>query len=396
MFEQNVSDFLDKIVLDMARFVYVHWLGRTAPAYVPEWIQLLYPVFCAVAMMAFISATCFFLIWWERKVAGQIQRRMGPMTTGPQWKWFVSFLMKHRWWGVWCGGWLQTPMDALKLILKEDIIPAKADRLIFITAPFVVMTACFMTFLVIPFGPHLVMRDLNIGLLYLLAVSSFTVIGIIMGGWGSNNKYSLLGGIRSAAQIISYEVPMVFSLLSVIIMAGSLRIGAIVEAQKHNPGIGWFIVPLIIGFIVYLIAAVAEINRPPFDLPEAESELVAGFNIEYSGMRFAMFYLAEFTNMFVVAAVATTVFLGGWTLPFGIEPFIILREWNIPHWNIWTSVLGVFIFLIKTYIVIFIIMWTRWTFPRLRGDHLMGFSWKVLLPFSFLNLLIACIWVMMV
>lgn len=396
MSEHHISDFLDKVVLGVARYIYPHWLGRTPPAYVPEWIQWLYSIFCAVAMMIFISVTCFFLIWWERKVAGQIQRRMGPMTTGPQWKWFVHFLKKHRWWGIWFGGWLQTPMDALKLLQKEDIIPAKADRLIFITAPFVVMTACFMTFLVIPFGPHLVMRDLNIGVLYLLAVSSFTVIGIIMGGWGSSNKYSLLGGIRSAAQIISYEVPMIFSLLSVMVISGSLRMGAIVDAQMHNPGIGWFIVPLFIGFIVYLISAVAEINRTPFDLPEAESELVAGFNIEYSGMRFAMFYLAEFTNMFVVAAIATAMFLGGWTLPFGIDPFVILREWNVEHWNIWASVIGAAVFLIKTYCIIFIIMWTRWTFPRLRGDHLMGFSWKVLLPLAFLNLLIACIWVMVV
>jgi len=395
MFEHHISDFLDKLVLAVARYVYTHWLGKAAPAFVPEWIERIYPLVCVVLMIVFISVTCFFLIWWERKVAGQVQRRMGPMTTGPQWGWLVSFMKKHRWWGVWAGGWLQTPMDALKLIQKEDIIPSKADRLIFITAPFVVMTACFMSFLVIPFGPHLIMRDLNIGLLYLLAVSTFTVIGIIMGGWGSGNKYSLLGGLRSAAQIISYEVPMMFALLSVMVMAGSLRMGAIVDAQQQSPGLGWFIVPLFIGFTVYLIAAVAETNRPPFDLPEAESELVAGFNVEYSGMRFAMFYLAEFTNMFVVAAVATAVFLGGWTLPFGIDPFNALKSWNFQHWNIWASVIGVAVFMIKTYILIFIIMWTRWTFPRLRGDHMMGFSWKVLLPLSFLNLLIACMWIML-
>lgn len=388
----NVSDILDRIGLPVLNIIRLKILNMAPLKEIPHWMHWIYAALLVVAVIIIISVTALILIWLERKVCGQIQNRMGPMTTGPRWKWFVNFLLKHKWWGVWFGGWLQTPMDALKLLLKEDIIPARADRLIFISAPFVVMTACFMTFLVIPFGPGLIVRDLNIGILYFLAISSLAVVAILMGGWSSNNKYALLGGFRSAAQIISYEVPMLFSILSVVILSGSLSMGKIIEAQQHAWGLGWFIFPLFIGFIIYLITAIAEVNRPPFDIPEAESELIAGFNIEYSGMRFAMFFLAEFTNMFVVSAIATTLFLGGWTLPFGISLLDTLVRFHIPHAAIIATLGGVMIFFIKTYALIFFIMWTRWTFPRLRIDHLMGFAWKVLLPFSFLNLIIACLW----
>jgi NADH-quinone oxidoreductase subunit H len=391
---RNFSDYLDWIILEILKRINPQWITLFNSAPFQSWKHWIYALTLAVAAIIFISLSAMYLIWLERKVCGQIQRRTGPMNTGPQWGWYKKFLLVNNWWTVWWGGFLQTFMDTVKLLLKEDIIPSRADRIIFISAPFVMMMACFGTFLVLPFGPGLIVRDLNIGLLYLMAVMSLSVIAIIMGGWGSNNKYALLGGIRSAAQIISYEVPMLFSLLSVIILSGSLSMGAIVDAQQRAPGTGWFIFPLFIGFIVYMISAVAETNRPPFDIPEAESELVAGFNIEYSGIRFSMFFLAEFMNMFIVAAIATTVFLGGWTLPFRINLGSLLAGWHVPFADAIFILASVLVFFIKTYMLIFFMMWTRWTFPRLRGDQLMGFGWKVLLPFSFVNLVIACLWAM--
>lgn len=395
MREHNLSDFLDRIALPIMRYICAR-MNIVPPDTVPHWMNWVYAVILVIGIMGFISITAMFLIWWERKVCGQIQNRTGPMQVGypRSMSFYKNFMLKHRWWGIWCGGWLQTAMDSLKLLLKEDIIPARADRLIFITAPFIVMASTFMAFVIIPFGPGVIVRDLNIGLLYFLAAGSLVVISIVMGGWGSNNKYALIGGLRSAAQLISYEIPMVFALLSVILLAGSIKMGDIVNSQMHNSPIGWNIIPLTVGFIVYMIAAVAETNRPPFDLPEAESEIVAGFNIEYSGMRFAMFFLAEFTNMFIVCAIAATTFLGGWTLPGGFDLVATIQSWHLPEPNLIAAVAGVVIFLAKTYFLIFIMIWTRWTFPRLRGDQLMGFGWKILLPLSFLNLLIACVWAM--
>jgi NADH-quinone oxidoreductase subunit H len=391
---KNMSDYLDRLIVEILRRFSPPALEFFNSPGFQAWKHWIYAALLAVVTIIFISLSAMYLIWLERKVCAKIQRRMGPMTTGPQWGFYKKFLLINNWWTVWWGGLLQTLMDTIKLLLKEDIIPSRADRIIFISAPFVMMMACFGTFLVIPFGPGLIVRDLNIGILYLMAVMSLSVIAIIMGGWGSNNKYALLGGIRSAAQIISYEVPMLFSLLSVIILSGSLSMGSIVDVQQHAPGLGWFIFPLFIGFVVYMISAVAETNRPPFDIPEAESELVAGFSIEYSGIRFSMFFLAEFMNMFVVAAIATTVFLGGWTLPFGIDLRSLLTAWHFPFADTFALLGAVFIFFVKTYFLIFFMMWTRWTFPRLRGDQLMGFGWKVLLPFSLVNLLIACLWAM--
>ncbi len=321
-------------------------------------------------ILGFISVSVLFLIWLERKVSARIQRRMGPMMAGPQWLAEKS---------MWLGGLLQTVADAFKLLHKEDITPAEADKIVWFMAPVVVFTASLLTYVVIPFGPDLSVSDLNVGVVYLLAVSSMTVLGIMMAGWGSNSKYSLLGGLRSVAQMISYEVPMIFALLGPVLMAGTLSLQGIVKAQEHQP---WFIFINFIGFVVFVVAGTAETNRPPFDLPEGESELVAGFVTEYSGMKFAMFFLAEFSNLWIVSAIGTTMFLGGWTFPWhwlGIE-------WASP---VLATAAGVTMFLAKSYVLVFLLMWIRWTFPRLRVDQLMHFGWKILLPFAFLNVLIA-------
>ncbi|MFH0887178.1 MAG: NADH-quinone oxidoreductase subunit NuoH [bacterium] len=285
-----------------------------------------------------------FLVWMERKVSAHMQQRYGPMWVG-----------RH--------GSLQLIADAIKLVAKEDLIPNAADKIVFWLAPILAFTAAFLAYLVIPIDGNLIVADLNIGILYILAVTSLTVIAIIMAGIGSNSKWTILGAMRSAAQIISYEVPLILSILGVIMITGSLSMISIVKAQENF----WFILLQPLGFIIYLIAAVAETNRTPFDIPEAESELVAGYNTEYSGIKFAMLFFAEYVNVFTVSAIATTLFLGGWMGPFLAGP-------------IW--------FLIKTLIMVFIIMWFRWTYPRLRIDQLMGFAWKVLLPLSFINIAI--------
>lgn len=301
----------------------------------------------AAVLLGFISISVMFLIWWERKISAHIQSRLGPMIVG--------------WHGC-----LQTIADTIKLLLKENIVCREADKLTFWLAPLVVFVASFLPFVAIPFGKNLIVQDLPLGLLYILAVSSLGVIGIFMAGWGSGNKYSLLGGMRTAAQIISYEIPLVLSVLTIVMMTASLSMNKIIEAQK---GV-WFIVYQPLAFLIYFISAIAEVNRAPFDIAEAESELVAGFHTEYSGMKFSMFFLAEYTNMFVVAVIATTLFLGGWQGPF------------LP---------GIAWFLIKAYFLILLMMWIRWTFPRLRVDQLMGFAWKFLIPLAFLNILVTAL-----
>lgn len=313
------------------------------------WLDLLSMLLVFVVIIAFISVAVLFLVWWERKVAAHMQVRFGPMRTG----WH---------------GWRQTVIDAIKLIQKEDIVPLKVDRAVFVIAPIVVFVSALLVYVCIPFGRGLIVRDLNIGILYILAITTFTVVGLLMAGWGSNNKWSLLGGLRSAAQIVSYEVPLTLSVLGVVLLAGSLSMVEIVKSQAHFWD--WYIVRQPIGFLVYLTAAIAEVNRTPFDIPEAEQELVAGYNTEYSGMKFAMFFFAEFTNLFTISAVATTLFLGGWHGPW------------LPSW-IW--------FFIKTFGIILVIMWFKWTYPRVRVDQLMDFAWKFLLPLGFLNLMLTAL-----
>jgi NADH-quinone oxidoreductase subunit H len=296
------------------------------------------------AVLALVTVNALFLIWMERKVSAHMQLRPGPMEVG------------------WHGS-IQTIADALKLIGKELITPKDVDRPVYLLAPIVVFLPVLLSFLVIPFSQTLIIRDMNVGVLLILAFASLTVLAILMAGWASNNKYSVFGAIRSVAQNVAYEIPLLITLMSIIIMVNSFSLVDIVNAQSKY----WFVLLQPVAFILYITCATAETNRAPFDLPEAESELVAGFHTEYTGMRFALFFLAEYTNMFIVAAIATVFFLGGWRGPF------------LP---------GLAWFLIKVYFVIFLIMWFRWTFPRVRFDQLITFAWKILIPLAFANLLI--------
>jgi NADH-quinone oxidoreductase subunit H len=324
-----------------------------------------------VVVLVFLCVSALFLIWLERKISARIQNRMGPMLTGP------GFLKNGS---MWTGGLIQTAADAIKLLLKELIIPGRADAVPFVIAPILIFAVCVTAFVVVPWGPGLSVADLNIGLLYIVSVASLSVISIVMAGWSSNNKYSLLGGLRSAAQMLSYEIPLLFALLGPILMAGTLSMQGIVLAQQEL-GV-WYVVPSFLGAVIYYIASIAEVNRPPFDIPEAESELVAGYVSEYSGMMFAMFFLAEFCNMMLVSAVATTVFLGGWLVP-GME-YLGLS-------GFWYGALGLAAFFLKMYFLILVMMWIRWTFPRVRPDHLMNFGWKFLLPMAFVNLMVCAV-----
>jgi len=294
-----------------------------------------------------------YLTWLERKVIGHIQVRLGPMRVGPH-------------------GLLQPIADAVKLMFKEDIVPEAADRAIYLLAPALALIPAFVSFAVIPFGDRvrlfgrtidLVITDVNIGLLYVFGVASLGIYGIVLGGWSSNNKYALLGGLRSAAQMISYELSLGLSVVGVLMLSQSLSLVQIVNAQST----AWFIVWQPIGFLIFLICAIAETNRAPFDLPEAETELVAGFHVEYSSMKFAMYFMAEYANMITVSAMATTLFLGGWRGPF-LPPVL------------W--------FLIKLYLLIFLFIWLRATLPRFRYDQLMRFGWKILLPVALANIMI--------
>ncbi|WP_121610564.1 NADH-quinone oxidoreductase subunit NuoH [Mesobacillus foraminis] len=288
----------------------------------------------------------------ERKVLGFMQGRYGPNQVGGRW------------------GLLQTVADVLKLLLKEDLIPKAADRPLFILAPVVAFAPAFMVIAAIPFTDRLQFADIGVGLLYYIAVSGMTTVGILVGAWASNNKYSLLGGMRAAAQMISYEIPLVMSVLGIALLAGSINLNEIVEAQEK----GWFILWQPIAFIVFFIAAVAELNRVPFDLAEAENELVAGFHTEYSGFRWAMFMLAEYVYMFAMCALITVLFLGGW-LPLPFLGFIPGAVW----------------FALKFSLVVFILIWFRATFPRIRADQLMEFAWKVLLPVALANIFLTAL-----
>ncbi len=299
----------------------------------------------SLIIIVFLAVSALILVLMERKVAGRIQNRPGPNRLGP-------------------GGMFQTFADAIKLVSKEDVVPSGADKAVYILAPLVIFAASVALWVVIPFGPNLVVQDLNIGLIYLAAVTGINVLAFLMAGWSSNNKWSLIGSMRSAAQLVSYEIPLVLTLVAVGMMAGSLRLGDVVAAQQGGIQ-NWFVFPQIIGFIVFVVAGMAEANRKPFDLPEGESELVAGYNTEYSGFRWAVFFLAEYANLIVFSALATTFFLGGPSGPF-LPPIV------------W--------FFIKTYAVIFVTMWIGWTLPRIRIDHLMNLGWYVLIPLALINL----------
>ena len=309
----------------------------------------------ALIYLAIFAVAGLYLVLLERKVAAWFQLRLGPNRVGP--------------WGL-----LQTMADALKLVSKELTGTVKADKFLYNLAPYFVIVSSLMALSVFPFTQEFQAFDINIGLFFLIAISSIGVIGILLGGWASNNKFALIGAMRSGVQTISYELSVGLSLLTMVLITGSLQLSEIVEVQKN----GWLIVqghiPALIAFMIYMIAGTAETNRAPFDMVEAESELGAGFHTEYSGMKFAYFFLAEFINMFIIAAIATTVFFGGWLSPFGITE-------SIP----W---LGVFWFIGKTFMLVFLMMWFRWTFPRLRVDQLLTLEWKYLLPLNLLNIIL--------
>lgn len=319
---------------------------------------------CVIVMLLVIGlfATLgLVLVLMERKVAARMQIRLGPNRVGPK-------------------GILQTTADTIKLMMKEGLTPNGADKFLFNLAPFIVMIAAMLIMAPIAFAKGFQIWDINIGVLYVSAVSSVSVIGILMAGWASNNKYSLLGAMRSGAQIVSYELSAGLSIISIVVLTGSLQISEIVASQQT----GWWLfrghIPAIISFVIFIIAVTAETNRAPFDLAEAESELTAGFHTEYSGMKFALFFLAEYINIFIVCAIGATLFLGGW-MPLHIghwEGFNHIMDY-IPS-SVW--------FLGKTFFLIFLIMWFRWTFPRLRIDQLLSLEWKYLLPISMFNLLL--------
>ncbi len=319
------------------------------------WQVLLVLLIVTVLVVAYVSVLALFLVWLERKVAGHVQNRYGPMEVG--------------WHGT-----LQTIADGIKLLSKEDIIPGGADPILFTLAPCIILGSAMAVYAALPFSETLLIADMNVALLWILAFGSLTVIGILMAGWSSNNKWSLFGGMRSAAQMVSYEIPAGMALMVPLMMVGSLSLKDIGQFQA---GGNWLIFQSpfnFIAFFVYYIAALAETNRTPFDLPEAESELVAGYFTEYTGIRFSFFMLSEYSNMFVVSALAAIVFLGGWNGPFFS---------------------GAFWLIVKALFLVFLMMLIRWTFPRFRVDQLMSFCWKFLLPLTLFLFMGNALWVLL-
>ncbi|MCE9537944.1 MAG: NADH-quinone oxidoreductase subunit NuoH [Bacteroidetes bacterium] len=321
-----------------------------------------------ISLLAFLVVLCFFLGYMERKVAAFMEIRIGPNRVGPK-------------------GSLQIVADTVKLLFKEGLTPDASDKFLFNLAPFIVVITSMLVVAPIAYAKDFQLWDISIGVLYVSSISSMGVIGILMAGWSSSNKYSLIGAMRSGAQIVSYELSIGLSLISIVILSGSMSLSEIVQSQAN----GWWIfkghIPVIISFVIFIVASTAEINRAPFDLTEAEQELTGGFHTEYSGMKFAMFLLSEYINLFVVSAIAATIFLGGW-MPFHIgslNGFNHLMDY-IPS-SIW--------FFAKTFLIIFIIMWFRWTFPRLRIDQLLNLEWKYLLPISMVNILLVTIMTIM-
>ncbi|MBT9282192.1 MAG: NADH-quinone oxidoreductase subunit NuoH [Hydrogenibacillus schlegelii] len=304
----------------------------------------------AVVLLLVVLGLVTFAVYVHRKLLGWMQGRHGPTHTGPY-------------------GLLQTIADTVKLLQKEDVIPAQVDRPLFRLAPIIAFAPSFVVLAVIPFAPGLTFADVGVGLLFYLAVASVTTLGVIAGGWAANNKWSLIGALRSAAQMVSYEVPLALSALAVVLMAGSLNLNAIVEAQARSV---WFVIPQALGFVIFLIAALAELNRTPFDLTEAESELVAGYLTEYSGVRFAFFMLSEYVYLFAMGALIATLYFGGWLPPHPALAFVPGIVW----------------FLIKALFFAVLPFWLQATFPRARVDQLMGLAWKGLIPLAMVNLVL--------
>ena len=324
----------------MIDFLFNHPVGFTLLT-VAKALALLVPLLVAVAMMTLA----------ERKIMAAIQLRRGPNVVGPF-------------------GLLQPFADAIKMFMKETIVPSGANRILFLMAPMLTFALAMIAWAVIPVADGWAIADINVGILYLFAISSMGVYGIIIAGWASNSKYPFMGALRSAAQMVSYEVSMGFVIVTVLLCVGSLNLNAIVKAQETI----WFVIPLFPMAIIFFISTLAETNRSPFDLPEGESEIVAGFFVEYSSMSFALFFLGEYANMFLMAAMTTILFLGGWLAPFGVEPFTWIPG---PIW-----------FVLKICFIMFVFVWVRATFPRYRYDQLMRLGWKVFLPFSLFYLVL--------
>ncbi len=344
-------------------------------------------VLVGLLLFGFIALFTLFAVYAERKIAGFVQDRLGPMETGKY-------------------GTLQTLADILKLIQKETITPAAADKVLFVLAPVVIFAAVYLGFTVMPWAPSLVPSNIHLGIFFVIAIISIDAIGILMAGWGSHNKFSLLGAMRSVAQIVSYEIPVGIALISAIMIAQSLNLQTIVTNQgilseqrllflgawdvRHVGGfMAWHVFQaphLLLAYVIFFIASLAECNRAPFDIPEAESELVGGFHTEYGGLHFAFIFLAEYAMMFLVAMLGAVVFLGGWN-----SPLPNIGTWKLADWttgNVW----GVFWTLSKTLLIVGVQIWIRWTLPRLRADQLMSLCWKVLTPLAFLCMAISGIW----
>ena len=321
----------------------------------PYWLAaILQYLIVAIILIVFALLNMLFITWVERKAIGRFQDRIGANRAGPF-------------------GLLQPLADMIKILTKEDITPTAASRVIYNIGPLIVVPPALLVFAVLPFGWGLSGSDLNVGLLFVFAVASTGTIGILVAGWGSNNKYSLLGAMRAVAQMVSYEVPQVLSIIGIVMLAGTLSVQGIVARQAE---LGWFILLQPLAFVIFLLAAMAEVNRTPFDLPEAESEIIAGHHTEYSGLKFGMFYLAEYISVLFISALAATLFLGGYQIPF------------VPVNHPLHTFLGPFVLIAKTYAFVFLTMWIRGTLPRVRVDHLMAFAWKVLVPLSLMNIFV--------
>ena len=340
---------LDRIFIELKQLIlagagkYVHG----------TWLDLLSLVINMIAVLMFAPLLMMYLTWLERKLIARLQDRWGPNRVGP--------------WGL-----LQPIADGIKMILKEDITPNSADRVLHVIAPVLIVIPALMMFVVIPFGRGMVAVNLNIGIFFFISISALETMAVVMAGWGSRSKYSLLGGMRAAAQIISYEVPLGLSLIPVIMYVGGLSTLSISKAQSGFHGLHWFVFHPwgFLGFLLFMITGIAEINRTPFDTPEGESELVGGYHTEYSGMKFALFQMAEFLGAFAISGMAVTLFLGGWNGPI------------LPSW-LW--------FMLKSLSLFFVLIWLRGTFPRFRIDQVMSFAWKFLLPLALFNIFVAAV-----
>ena len=333
----------------------------------PEWAAITIEcVLIAVALLAAYSLLAIFYIFYERKLCAWFQCRLGPMRVGP--------------WGL-----LQVFADVIKNLIKEIISIKNTDKFLFRLAPFIVIVSSMTMFACLPWGNGLQIIDYNIGIFFILAASSIGVLGILLAGWSSNNKYTLIGAMRSGAQMVSYEISLGLAIITIVLFAGTMNINELVWAQND----GWFLfrghIPAIIAFLIYIVAATAETNRGPFDLPEAEHELVAGYHTEYSGISYGFYYLAEYLNLFIISGIASLMFLGGW-MPF-----------HVPGWDAFNNIMdyipSIVWFLGKAFFISFVIIWFKWTFPRVRIDQLLAFEWKYLMPLSLVNLVLMAVFV---